>query len=82
MGKRDRREMRSQAIVLIMHLMKWAYQPDRREGSTRLSTINEQRREIELNLADSPSLNDLIPRDWHGCIERHDARLFRRWRSR
>ena len=34
MGKRDRREVRSRARVLIMQLLKWAYQPGRREGST------------------------------------------------
>jgi len=63
MGKRDRREVRSRARVLIMQLLKWAYQPGRREGSTWLSTIREQRRELRLNLDDSPSLRRVVPEE-------------------
>jgi hypothetical protein len=32
MGKRDSREVRSRCIVLMMHLLKWVYQPERREA--------------------------------------------------
>jgi hypothetical protein len=61
MGKRDRREIRSRMTVLVMHLMKWAAQPKLRGKSTWLSTINEQRAQVEANLEDSPSLRvDLI----------------------
>lgn len=60
MGKRDRREVESRAVVLIMHLLKWAFQPERREGSTWLSIIGEQRTELELNLRDSPSLKRVV----------------------
>src|SRR5271170_2694515 len=55
MGKRDRREVRSRLIVLVMHLLKWELQPDLRAASWR-STIVEQRTQIELILEDSPSL--------------------------
>ncbi len=56
MGKRDRREMESRLIVLVMHLLKWQSQPLLREGSTWRSTILEQRSQLSLVLRDSPSL--------------------------
>lgn len=60
MGKRDRREVRSRAVVLLAHLLKWAFQPQRRDGSTWLSTMHEQRRELGYNLDDSPSLRKVV----------------------
>jgi hypothetical protein len=56
MGLRDRREVRSRLIVLIMHLLKWQLQPEKRARSTRRSTIVEQRRQLGLVMEDSPSL--------------------------
>ncbi|KJU85436.1 protein containing DUF29 [Candidatus Magnetobacterium bavaricum] len=45
-----------------MHLLKWQYQPNRRSESWR-ATIDNQRTDIELLLADSPSLkhNQALP---------------------
>ena len=60
MGKRDRRELQSRMMVLVMHLIKWAAQPLLRESSTWLATINEQRTQIEGVLAQSPSLRALL----------------------
>jgi hypothetical protein len=45
MAKRDRREVLSRLVVLLSHLLKWEYQPDRRSGSWR-GTILEQQREL------------------------------------
>jgi hypothetical protein len=45
MAKRDRREVFSRLVVLLAHLLKWEFQPDRRGGSWR-GTIREQRREL------------------------------------
>jgi hypothetical protein len=45
MAKRDRREVFSRLVVLLAHLLKWEYQPDRRSGSWR-GTILEQQREL------------------------------------
>ena len=45
MAKRDRREVFSRLVVLLSHLLKWEYQPERRSGSWR-GTIREQRREL------------------------------------
>jgi hypothetical protein len=56
MGKRDRSEVHSRMVVLIMHLIKWVIQPERRENSTWRSTIVTQRRELTNKFRDSPSL--------------------------
>ncbi|MBF0607198.1 MAG: DUF29 domain-containing protein [Candidatus Magnetobacterium sp. LHC-1] len=59
MAKRDKRELLSRLRVLIMHLLKWQYQPKRR-GESWSTTIHNQRTDIELLLADSPSLKHNI----------------------
>jgi hypothetical protein len=67
MGLSDRRELRNRLIVLLSHLLKWAYQPDARSSSW-LGTIREQRFQIEFILEDSPSLRRVVaqisPRDY------------------
>jgi len=45
MARRDRREVESRLVVLIAHILKWAYQPDRQSRSWR-GTIVEQRHEL------------------------------------
>jgi len=55
MGSRERRELGTRLKVLVMHLLKWQFQPQGRSGSWR-STINDQRDELEQLLADDPSL--------------------------
>jgi len=61
MGKRDHREVRSRLIVLMLHLLQWQFQPEKRTASWR-TTIADQRRELELVIGDSPSLRR-IPRE-------------------
>jgi hypothetical protein len=57
LGKRDRRELESRLEVLMMHLLKWCYQPEQREYShSWYDTILEQRGQIQQLLDDSPSL--------------------------
>jgi hypothetical protein len=46
MARRDRREVESRLTVLISHVLKWTYQPDRRSGSWK-ATIIAQRQELE-----------------------------------
>src|ERR1700674_3898545 len=62
-GKRDRRELQSRMMVLVMHLIKWAAQPQLRDTSTWLATINEQRTQIEGVLEQSPSLRAFLASD-------------------
>lgn len=59
LGRSQKRELSSRLRVLLMHLLKWRYQPERR-GESWLSTIVEQRQEIETVLADSPSLRPTV----------------------
>jgi hypothetical protein len=62
LGKRDRRGLRSRLEVLVLHLLKWCYQPARRQtGHSWSSTIRTQRRDIRLILEDSPSLLRQVP---------------------
>ncbi|HEY9692099.1 MAG TPA: DUF29 domain-containing protein [Oculatellaceae cyanobacterium] len=51
----DRRELQNRLRVLLMHLLKHQYQPEKRTGSW-VSTIVEQHRQIVLLLKNSPSL--------------------------
>jgi hypothetical protein len=55
LGRSDRREVLNRLAVLIMHLLKWEMQPERRSGSWSAS-ITEQRSRLKLILDDSPSL--------------------------
>lgn len=59
LGERDKREARSRLILILMHLLKWKYNPARRGNSWR-RTINEQRIELELLFDDSPSLRHIV----------------------
>ena len=59
MGKRDKRELYSRLAVLIVHLLKWKWQPEKKSESWR-STIWTQRSELELLLGDSPSLRRTV----------------------
>lgn len=42
MAIRDRREVNSRLKVLILHLLKWDYQPDMRTSSWQASIMNQQ----------------------------------------
>ena len=57
LGKSQQRELASRLDVLVMHLLKWQYQPARRqEGHSWRSTIRTQRRELRRLLQQNPSL--------------------------
>ena len=63
-GKSEKRELSSRMAVLLCHLLKWRYQPERRSTSWQ-RTIKEQRRAIALPLKETPSLNSsLTEQDW------------------
>lgn len=54
-GKSEQRELASRMSVLVAHLLKWEFQPERR-GSSWRRTIREQRRAIAVHIAETPSL--------------------------
>jgi hypothetical protein len=55
LGKSERRGIVSQLTRLLLHLLKWQYQPQRRSDSW-LDSITDARTQIELAIEDSPSL--------------------------
>jgi len=57
LGKSERRGIASQLTRLLLHLLKWQYQRQRRSDSW-LDSIADARTQIELALEDSPSLKD------------------------
>ena len=59
MGKTEKRELVARLTILLLHLLKWAFQPNLRGRSWRL-TIKEQRKEVVNHLADNPSLKAKI----------------------
>jgi Domain of unknown function DUF29 len=62
LGKSDRRALRSHLEGLVMHLLKWQYQPSGRQtGHSWYSTIVEHRLQIDAILEDSPSLQRAVP---------------------
>ena len=55
MGNRDHREMLSRLTLVLQHLLKWEYQPEKRSKSWR-STMAVQRRELGKLFRHSPSM--------------------------
>ena len=56
MGRSERRELISRLTVLLLHLLKWKYQPALQGKSWEIS-IREQRRRTLSHLDENPSLN-------------------------
>ena len=59
MGRSEKRELISRLSVLLMHLLKWQFQPAFRGNSWRL-TIELQRNDIADHLQDNPSLKSKL----------------------
>jgi hypothetical protein len=55
LGASEPRELYSRYLVLLMHLLKWQYQPERRTPGWR-ATIRTQRHELARLLKTSPGL--------------------------
>ncbi|HCB14480.1 MAG TPA: DUF29 domain-containing protein [Gammaproteobacteria bacterium] len=64
MGASKERELESRLGVLLAHLLKWRYQPERRSHSWRL-TIKEQRQRIIRVLRKNPSLKAHLDETCH-----------------
>ncbi len=64
MGKHEKRELENRLTVLLMHLLKWKYQPNYINKKSWYYTIKEQRKRIGYHLVDNPSLRN----DEHLCI--------------
>lgn len=66
MGRNERRSLKSNLIVVLVHLLKWQYQPKYRSGSWEGSII-EHRRRIREALNDSPSLQPYLDNIFAEC---------------
>jgi len=70
-GKSDRRSLESNLRILLAHLLKWQYQPEKRTGSW-LGSIKEHRRRCNKILVDGPGLKTHLVQAWDECYQ--DAR--------
>lgn len=77
-GKAQYHSLSSRMRVLIEHLLKWHFQPERRGASWR-NTIFDQREEIEELLEASPSLRRIFDdEEWLGRVWRRAQRRAQR----
>jgi len=60
MGKTEKRELVNRLAVLLLHMLKWQFQPGRRGASWEV-TIRNQRRALADHLDDNPSLKPKLP---------------------
>lgn len=54
-GRSNKQEIRNRLAIIVEHLLKWEFQPDKRKYGWR-STLSEQRDSVEGVIEDSPSL--------------------------
>jgi len=66
MGKSERRSLKSNLIVILVHLLKWQFQPEKFIGSWEASII-EHRRRVKEALDDSPSLKSYLESVFADC---------------
>jgi hypothetical protein len=60
MGKSEKRELVSRLTILLLHLLKWQFQPGLRGNSWKY-TLKVQRRDLARHLEDNPSLSAQLP---------------------
>jgi hypothetical protein len=72
MGKRERRAVESNLVVILRHLLKYRYQPEGRSSSW-LGSIQEHRRRLRRIFTDSPSLRQYGRQAFPECYL--DARI-------
>lgn len=63
LSKRERDRLLSSMRLIVHHLLKWDYQPQRRSKSWQ-TTIQRERNNILFYLKDSPSLKRYLTDDW------------------
>ncbi len=63
MGRSEKRELENRLEVLLVHILKWQFQPEKRSRSWQL-TIKEQRLRLQKHLKENPSLKPLMATVW------------------
>lgn len=62
LGKSQQRELESRLGELLLHLLKWVFQPERRQDShSWADSILDQRTQLASLLRDNPSLQPKVP---------------------
>lgn len=69
MENNDKKLVKSNLRILLMHLLKWQYQPEKRTNSWR-TTIKEHRNRLEDDFADSPSLKNYFLEVFNECYQK------------
>ena len=69
MGRSEKRELVSRLSVLLLHLLKWQFQPALRSTSWRLSVEN-RRHQLEEHLDDNPSLKSRLDQAMRSAYRR------------
>jgi Domain of unknown function DUF29 len=59
LGKSEQQQLSNRLIILLVHMLKWEFQPGRRKSGWQ-GTILEQRERIKRLLAKNPSLQPLV----------------------
>jgi hypothetical protein len=68
MGRNEKRAVESNLEIVLMHLLKWQYQPERRSNSWQL-TIFEHRKRLAKLFRDSPSLRNYYAQVFGECYQ-------------
>ncbi|MEA5535474.1 DUF29 domain-containing protein [Crocosphaera sp. XPORK-15E] len=68
MGRSEKKGFRSNLEQLLMHLLKWKYQPNKRSGSWEHSMLKHRNRILE-DLEDSPSFNPYFDDIFDKCYQ-------------
>jgi predicted DNA-binding ribbon-helix-helix protein len=69
LGRSEKKALRSYLRLIVMHLLKWQYQPEKRSKSWQI-TIRNNRFEIAEALQDSPSLKPQLAELLNQCYPR------------
>ena len=68
MGRSEKRAVKSNLEVVIIHLLKYKYQPEKRSNSWRY-TIREHRKRLREALEESPSLKPFLSEVFEKCYQ-------------
>jgi hypothetical protein len=71
MGRSEKKAIKSNLIVVLLHLLKYKYQPEKRSNSWK-GSIREHRRRLNEAIAESPSLKPYFQEVFSQCYQ--DAR--------
>lgn len=69
LGRTEKKALRSYLRLIVMHLLKWQYQPNKRSKSWKI-TIRNNRFEVEESLEDNPSLRTQLSEFLEQCYPR------------